>query len=207
MCVWRDRYRWTWVNGPAFQICVVSIAIVTACAFPQPDVVCGGQVCKEQQICAARQAVCIDPGSCGDGVIDPGEVCDDGNVTDGDGCSADCHSDETCGNGIIDLHAHNPEECDDGRLNGTLLDTCDATCQAVNPLCGNGAVDQDHGEQCDPGAMDSTDCNSPQGRHVGLQGAAMRRRLCQHGGRREVRLWRNGHRAVQWADLYATKLR
>jgi len=97
--------RWTWVNGPAFQICVVSIAIVTACAFPQPDVVCGGQVCKEQQICAARQAVCIDPGSCGDGVIDPGEVCDDGNVTDGDGCSADCHSDETCGNGIIDLHA------------------------------------------------------------------------------------------------------
>ena len=29
---------------------------------------------------------------CGDGVLDPGEVCDDGNTTDGDGCSGDCRS-------------------------------------------------------------------------------------------------------------------
>lgn len=28
--------------------------------------------------------------SCGDGVLDSGEVCDDGNNIDGDGCSADC---------------------------------------------------------------------------------------------------------------------
>ena len=27
---------------------------------------------------------------CGDGVFDAGEVCDDGNTTDGDGCSSDC---------------------------------------------------------------------------------------------------------------------
>jgi len=27
---------------------------------------------------------------CGDGVLDPGEECDDGNVVAGDGCSADC---------------------------------------------------------------------------------------------------------------------
>jgi cysteine-rich repeat protein len=28
--------------------------------------------------------------ACGDGVVDPGETCDDGNVADGDCCSADC---------------------------------------------------------------------------------------------------------------------
>ena len=27
---------------------------------------------------------------CGDGVLDPGEQCDDGNLLDGDGCSAIC---------------------------------------------------------------------------------------------------------------------
>jgi cysteine-rich repeat protein len=32
-----------------------------------------------------------DPG-CGDGVLDPGEECDDGNVRDGDGCDPTCHS-------------------------------------------------------------------------------------------------------------------
>lgn len=34
---------------------------------------------------------------CGDGVIDPGEVCDDGAKADGDGCSADCKSVECAG--------------------------------------------------------------------------------------------------------------
>src|SRR5205085_4788206 len=43
----------------------------------------------------------------------------------GDGCSADCRSNETCGNGVID--AVNGEACDDGNvLNG---DGCDSACQ------------------------------------------------------------------------------
>ncbi|MEZ4440657.1 MAG: DUF4215 domain-containing protein [Polyangiaceae bacterium] len=25
---------------------------------------------------------------CGDGIVDPGEICDDGNVVDGDGCGS-----------------------------------------------------------------------------------------------------------------------
>jgi cysteine-rich repeat protein len=28
--------------------------------------------------------------SCGDGIVDPGEACDDGNPLDGDGCSSEC---------------------------------------------------------------------------------------------------------------------
>jgi cysteine-rich repeat protein len=29
---------------------------------------------------------------CGDGIVDPPETCDDGNVADGDGCSAECRT-------------------------------------------------------------------------------------------------------------------
>ena len=39
---------------------------------------------------------------CGDGILDPGEECDDGNTNDGDGCSSDCQSSEVCGNGVLD---------------------------------------------------------------------------------------------------------
>src|SRR6185436_17742500 len=36
--------------------------------------------------------VCV-PSGCGNDRLDPGEVCDDGNVTAGDGCSGTCDSD------------------------------------------------------------------------------------------------------------------
>ncbi|AKF06771.1 hypothetical protein DB32_003920 [Sandaracinus amylolyticus] len=39
--------------------------------------------------------------ACGDGVIDEGEACDDGNDLDADGCEADCTL-PACGNGIVD---------------------------------------------------------------------------------------------------------
>lgn len=53
-------------------------------AAPNPD--CEGGRCK--------------PPECGDGVVDPGEECDDGNLVSGDGCELDCtfscHHDEEC---------------------------------------------------------------------------------------------------------------
>jgi len=36
-------------------------------------------------------------GSCGNGQLDPGENCDDGNVTAGDGCEPDCRVEPCCG--------------------------------------------------------------------------------------------------------------
>jgi cysteine-rich repeat protein len=36
---------------------------------------------------------------CGDGVVDPGEQCDDGNTTSGDGCSKQCIDEPTAGGG------------------------------------------------------------------------------------------------------------
>jgi cysteine-rich repeat protein len=61
--------------------------------------------------------------SCGDGAPDPGEQCDDGNATDGDGCDRNCTV-TACGNGIITAG----EQCDDGNTTGG--DCCAASCQA-----------------------------------------------------------------------------
>jgi cysteine-rich repeat protein len=48
----------------------------------------------EGPIGARPQGMCVVPvpaaSRCGDGILDPGEECDDGNLTDGDGCSAVC---------------------------------------------------------------------------------------------------------------------
>ncbi|WP_437734331.1 lamin tail domain-containing protein [Sorangium sp. So ce1335] len=87
-------------------------------------------------------------GICGDGVVDEGEVCDDGNTADDDGCSPTCQREEPpepgCGDGALDPG----EQCDDSnKENG---DGCSAECQIeVPPRCGDGAVDP--GEQCDDG--------------------------------------------------------
>lgn len=67
--------------------------------------------------------VCL-PGGCGNGRQDPEEACDDGNNIVGDGCAADCLSDETCGNGRLD--PVRGEQCDDGDLIGH--DGCASGC-------------------------------------------------------------------------------
>ena len=36
------------------------------------------------------RGIAFDPGPCGNGVIDAGEECDDGNIISGDGCESDC---------------------------------------------------------------------------------------------------------------------
>ncbi|MBD3311155.1 MAG: DUF4215 domain-containing protein [Candidatus Magasanikbacteria bacterium] len=61
--------------------------------------------------------------TCGNGSVEGNEVCDDGNVVSGDGCSSSCLSDESCGNSIYD----SGEECDDG--NTTDGDGCSSGCQ------------------------------------------------------------------------------
>ncbi|MGB8330249.1 MAG: PQQ-dependent sugar dehydrogenase, partial [Polyangiales bacterium] len=65
---------------------------------------------------------------CGDGFLTPPEQCEDGNVLDGDGCSAACMLEQsaTCGDGVVDAG----EQCDDGNLADG--DGCASDCSYEN---------------------------------------------------------------------------
>ena len=98
---------------------------------------------------------CFDAPVCGNGVLERGEQCDDGNAVNTDACRNDCTL-PFCGDGIVDMG----EQCDDG--NAVNTDACRNDCTL--PYCGDGIVDM--GEQCDDGnASDDdgckTDCTSP----------------------------------------------
>lgn len=123
------------------------LSVLSGCGSdPGALIPCGpGLVCPGGSECAARQPVCIQD-ACGDLVVDPGEACDDGGITDGDvidgrRCSADCTSDETCGNHHVDAAVG--EVCDPPGA------ACSADCRS-SLTCGNHTVDE--GEECDPGA-------------------------------------------------------
>lgn len=64
---------------------------------------------------------------CGDGVRDANETCDDGNFAFGDGCSANCTSEETCGNGVIDTARG--EQCDPTAGAFASHDGCSSVCR------------------------------------------------------------------------------
>ena len=83
-------------------------------------------------------------GACGDGALQLGEACDDGNAVDCDGCSADCRVESGCGDGV----RCGSEACDDG--NDNPCDGCFACAAEIGALCGDGAVNEGCGEQCDP---------------------------------------------------------
>lgn len=108
-------------------------------------------------------------GSCGDEIVAGfGEVCDDGNNVDGDGCSADCTTIEIgyncdiavepsvcepiCGDGL----EVGDEICDDGNADNT--DACLDTCEEAS--CGDGFVEAGV-EECDDGNLvDGDGCDS-----------------------------------------------
>src|SRR5437868_6824776 len=89
---------------PWTMLCTAVLAVVLAgCPGPQAtECEKTGILCPEGTHCAGVQAICIkNDKTCGDGKQDPDEECDDGNVTNGDGCSQFCKK-EICGNGIPD---------------------------------------------------------------------------------------------------------
>lgn len=84
--------------------------------------------------------------SCGNGVVESGEECDDGNQALDDGCIA-CVAVPVCGNGIMEP--------------GEACDSPDASaCQHCEPVpaasCGNGRVET--GEECDSDHDSCVEC-------------------------------------------------
>ncbi len=105
----------------------------------------GGSAACAVGVCDATEtpATCEPANSCGNGVLEAGELCDDGNGTSGDGCSATCFVDNLP-NGV-DCLVNGAAACASG-----LCDTTEtpATCEPANS-CGNGVVES--GEACDDG--------------------------------------------------------
>lgn len=92
------------------------------------------------------------PSTCGNGIVEPPERCDDGNLVADDGCH-DCDVTPFCGNGVVEIG----EECDDGnRASADRCHECRFTFE-----CGDGVVDEMSGEECDDGNRFSNDlCNN-----------------------------------------------
>ncbi len=114
------------------------------CASPEQLAACQdhaeGEPCALVGVAGAcRSGGCV-IAACGNSFIDDGELCDDGNIDDGDGCSSTCTSNEVCGNGAAEL----AEECDcgdearpgaaacDGTYNGQTV--CTNECTLVRTL-------------------------------------------------------------------------
>jgi cysteine-rich repeat protein len=75
---------------------LVSAMLLAGGCFEEPRVCASGLVCPIGSECAAEQDVCISDG-CGNGQLDRGEECDDGNVLPGDGCSPTCRRELVAG--------------------------------------------------------------------------------------------------------------
>ena len=86
--------------------------------------------------------------ACGDGIVEGGEQCDDGNLANDDACTSSCKL-AFCGDGFV--HG-GVEVCDDGNVRDG--DACNASCSAGSG-CGNGVVDP--GEACDDGNQNNSD--------------------------------------------------
>ena len=138
------------------------------CPDNQPE--CGDGVCQTSEDSVSCPDDCQEPPlSCGDGFLDPDEICDDGNTLAGDGCSADCLSDESCGNDICDTTAGEdadtcdtdcgqPDPCGDGNCtDDENFDNCPEDCPPPDP-CGNFDCEEGENWQNCP-----TDCDNPCG--------------------------------------------
>ncbi len=90
---------------------------------------------------------------CGNGTLEPGEACDDGNTTDNDGCDGECRREAYCGDGTKDAD----EVCDDG--NNASGDGCRGDCQS-DETCNNGVRDFAAGEVCDDGDATGGPCSA-----------------------------------------------
>ena len=172
--------RWL---GAAWGACVVTACDAAyhleggACLFDQRACVLTGglgsqvwragswELCTASSCSAGYQlslGSCI-PVGCGNGLVEVGEACDDGNLVATDGCTAACAV-AVCGDGLLRTGV---EGCDDGNLLTEVCNyglssctVCSATCApaaGATDFCGDGVLDA--AELCDDGnAIDGDSC-------------------------------------------------
>ena len=121
----------------------ISCFIHTSCSQP----LVGGDVIGPFLLLEGNN--CVFP-YCGDGNVDEGEQCDEGESMPTAMCRENCTI-PICGDGIVDIDMG--EECDEGES----MPTTDCRNCTI-PFCGDGILDVDMGEDCDDGANgDDTD--------------------------------------------------
>lgn len=86
--------------------------------------------------------------TCRNGIVDPGEECDDNNASNTDGCLNDCTL-PYCGDGFVRTGY---EQCDDG--NSIETDACKNDC--TDNICGDGILN-DGVEECDDNNANNCD--------------------------------------------------
>jgi uncharacterized repeat protein (TIGR01451 family) len=125
--------------------------------------------------------LCSEPAVCGDGILDDGEECDDGNTVSGDCCTptctiepagtvcraagGECDLEETCDglSGICPADLLSTDVCRPVVDECDIEEVCDGTSVECPPdetipgctICGNGIVEGD--EECDDGNNDNGD--------------------------------------------------
>ena len=85
------------------------------------------------------------PSTCGNGIVEAEEACDDGNEKNGDGCSSACEKESaSCGNGVVEKG----EDCGESGLPPCLTpQKCEScVCSVPKAVCGNGNIEE--GEEC-----------------------------------------------------------
>jgi cysteine-rich repeat protein len=120
---------------------------------PEPAAPTGGRAQATGGHAATEAGAAGEP-TCGDGRVDGGEECDDGNAKDYDECLNDC-SLATCGDGIV----NNYEYCDEGEDNSwEFWATCPPDC-STNDHCFNGVWEPEKSEECDDDSKaDTSSC-------------------------------------------------
>ncbi|MEY4722731.1 MAG: hypothetical protein RLZZ324_244, partial [Candidatus Parcubacteria bacterium] len=104
----------------------------------------------DSSACHWNAWICTAGGTCGNGIKETGEQCDDGNKIETDGCTSQCQL-STCGDGLVNAAAG--EQCDDGQSNGTRCTAeygkscsyCSSSCKILSMsggYCGDGVVQQ-----------------------------------------------------------------
>ncbi|MDP3027265.1 MAG: hypothetical protein Q8N63_06150 [Nanoarchaeota archaeon] len=86
------------------------------------DCSCEDNECEVKNI-SYNDARCLEPPKCGDGKVDAGEECDDGNNVNGDGCDKNCmHEKECCKDGDCPFDFYSDKYCDNEDVYWNLTD-------------------------------------------------------------------------------------